>query len=476
MAEPTIFVIFGATGDVVAKKVIPALWHLREKGTLPELFRVIGVSRRDVPDTEFQNHVRATIAAHAEISPDEPKLVAFSELFSIEKGNDGETVDYKALAATLGRVDGEWRVCANKLFYLAIPPDAYESTLKELSASGLTEECADETGWTRILVEKPIGSDAATATKIDELLGSLFEEKQIYRIEHYLAKEMLRNILTFRFTNNLFEMSWDKRTIESIHIRLWETLGVEKRGSFYDDVGALRDVGQNHLLQMMALVTMDRPSSFSADAIREKRAELLESLVPPTPEVVEDHTFRGQYEGYREIKGVSPDSETETFFKIRTSLAHPRWGGVPIIMESGKRMHERAKDIVVTFKHPEPCLCPPDSEHFKNRVIFSIEPKEGIMIEFWSKKPGHGYEIEKRSFDFLLRGEGEKRSQYVEEYEKLILDGINGDQTLFVNTEELKAMWRFIDPIVDSWKTGAVPLTPYKPDTDGAEDTSSYLD
>jgi glucose-6-phosphate 1-dehydrogenase len=475
MAEPTIFVIFGATGDVVAQKVIPALWHLREKKVLPALFRIIGVSRRKVPDAEFQSHIRTTIAAHAEISTEDPKLTSFAELFSMESGQEGEGVNYDALAKTLGRVDGEWKTCANKLFYLAIPPNAYESTLRELSASGLTEECSDETGWTRILVEKPIGSDGETSEKIDTLLGSLFEEKQIHRIEHYLAKEMLRNIITFRFSNNLFENAWDNTTIESIHIRLWEMLGVEKRGSFYDGVGALRDVGQNHLLQMLALVTMERPTSYTADAIREQRAKLLASLTPPKSKDIATSTFRGQYDGYRNIVGVDPNSETETFFKIRTELNTKRWKGVPITLESGKRMEERAKDIVITFKHPEPCLCPAGGEHLKNRVIFSIEPTEGITIEFWAKKPGHGYEIEKRSFDFLLRDQ-EKRSRYVEEYEKLILDGINGDQTLFVSTDELRSMWRFIDPIIASWRKGEAKLSTYTPDTNEAKDASSFLD
>jgi 6-phosphogluconate dehydrogenase len=274
---------------------------------------------------------------------------------------------------------------------------------------------------------------------------------------------MIQNILTFRFSNNLFEANWSNETIESIDIRLWENLGVEERGSFYDGVGALRDVGQNHLLQMLAFVTMDEPDHRSPEAIREKRAELLQGLEIPTPSTIKEGTFRAQYEGYRSIKNVQPDSSTETYFKIRTKLTSPRWRGVDITLESGKRMGEQRKEIVVNFKHPSPCLCPPESkEHFKNRVIFSMEPIEGIKIEFWSKKPGLEFDTEKRSFDFLLRT-GTEKKQYVEEYKKLLLECIQGDQTLFISTEEMKAMWDFVDPITKAWQKNVAPLHTYTP-------------
>lgn len=459
---PTVMVIFGATGDLMNKKIIPALFDLYEHKKLPALFSVVGVSRRSWTNEDFRVFVRDIITKFKQ-QPEIAELDHFVKLFSFVSGDVEKEVDYQRIAQFLGQIDGEWKVCANKLFYLAIAPEFFKTTFAHLQASKLTAPCSPEEGWTRIIVEKPFGHDLETAEHLDMLLGNMFKEVQIYRIDHYLAKEMIQNILTFRFSNNLFEANWSNETIESIDIRLWENLGVEERGSFYDGVGALRDVGQNHLLQMLAFVTMDEPDHRSPEAIREKRAELLQGLEIPTPSTIKEGTFRAQYEGYRSIKNVQPDSSTETYFKIRTKLTSPRWRGVDITLESGKRMGEQRKEIVVNFKHPSPCLCPPESkEHFKNRVIFSMEPVEGIKIEFWSKKPGLEFDTEKRSFDFLLRT-GTEKKQYVEEYKKLLLECIQGDQTLFISTEEMKAMWDFVDPITKAWQTNVVPLHTYTP-------------
>jgi 6-phosphogluconate dehydrogenase len=315
-------------------------------------------------------------------------------------------------------------------------------------------------------VEKPFGNDAETARELDELLCSLFREEQIYRIDHYLAKEMLQGIVNFRFANNLFEFVWNRDTIESIEVSLNETLGVEDRGAFYDGVGALRDVGQNHCLQMLALVTMDQPVSLEADAIRTKRAQLLETVKRPTEIEVAQDTFRAQYDGYRDIEGVAPDSDTDTYFKIKTVLQSPRWRSVPITLEGGKRISDGNKEIVVNFRHPQPCLCGPEGHHM-NRVVFKLAPEESIAIEFWTKKPGFENELEKREFAFFLYEKTEKL-QYVEEYSKLLLDAVRGDQTLFVSTDEVQAMWDFVDPIETAWHQGAVPLETYVPDTEEA--------
>lgn len=464
---PTILVIFGATGDLVARKIIPALFHLFVKDRLPTKFRVLGVARREFSDHDFQRRVIELTENHIKKCgrcPGKSRLKEFAALFSYRSGLFEKLADYKSLAKTLKQIDGAWGVCTNKLFYLAVPPQLYETIFKNLAASGLTEPCSPEEGWTRVIVEKPFGKDLKTAQKLDALLGRLFREVQIYRIDHYLAKEMLQNILTFRFSNNLFEINWSNKLIEKIDIKLFEKLGVEDRGSFYDGVGALRDVGQNHLLQMLAFLTMDHPINFNADAIRRKRAEILKTLRIPTLEDVRTSTFRAQYDGYRNIKGVAPNSQTETYFRTRAYLNAPRWRGVPAILESGKRLGEPCKEIVVTFKHPAPCLCPSGAEHYKNKVIIRLEPKEEIDIQFWSKTPGLTMDIEKRSFNFLLRDQKDK-TQYTEEYERLILDCIAGDQTLFVSTDEVQAMWRYIDPILAGWWKNVVPLTTYRPDT-----------
>lgn len=477
---PTIFVIFGATGDLMAKKIVPALFHLFSEGKLPSLFEVIGVARRDLSGKSFGEYIESILTNHKDISVSPNERTSFLSLFSYHQGLFQNGADYKRLAKTLGQVDGKWRVCSNKLFYLAVPPELYETIFRHLASSGLTEPCSPEEGWTRVIVEKPQGKNLKTTQKIEKLLAKLFKEIQIYRIDHYLAKEILQNILSFRFSNSMFEQSWSNKFIERIEIRLLESIGVEARGSFYEGVGALRDVGQNHLLQMLALVAMDHPLVFNTDSIREKRQALLSSLMPLSSNQIKGSTFRAQYKGYRNIKGVDPRSSTETYFKIRAFCDSPRWQGVPIILEGGKRISEPRKEIVVTFKHPTPCLCPQGppaggKEHYKNKVTFSLEPKEGIVIQFWSKKPGFEFLMEERTLDFLLR-EKHGASQYVEEYAKLLLDCIAGDQTLFLSTKEVEAMWRFIDPIVEAWQKNLVPLEFYPPDTTQASIKSRFVD
>ena len=460
--HPTVLVVFGATGDVVAKKIIPAILELWLAGSLPSLFRVIGFSRRELSTTEFQSYVRDLLHKRG-TAMDEDVVSTFIALFSYVRGNLDVQTDYDRLAEAIGHHVGSGETCVNSLFYLAVPPDLYEPIFINLSRSGLAASCG-ETSWTRILVEKPIGMDSATSETLDLLMSQLFREEQIYRIEHYLAKEMIRNLLAFRFGNNLFEGLWDRSFIERIDLRLWESIGVESRGNFYDKVGTLRDVGQNHLLQMLALTTMERPASFAPEAIRARRAELLAMIRPLSSAEVATHTFRAQYEGYKAIPGVGPDSRTETFFAVTTFLDTPRWKGVPIRMEAGKRLGRVRKEIEILMRHPSPCLCPP-GEHHRNRLTITLEPIEGIAVVWWSKKPGHGWEMEERSLDFVLRNASE-RIQYTEEYQKVLLDAIYGDQTLFVSTDELKSMWRFVDPIQAVWQKGLVPFVRYAPDSE----------
>ena len=471
---PTNFVAFGATGDLMKKKVIPSLYYLHTRGQLPKRFRVIGFSRRDWSDEKFREYIREVIEEHTRVSIPDEDIQTFLRFFHFQKGTFEDAESYRSLKKFFDTADKKWGVCSSKLYYLAVAPEYYEGILKHLSDSGLTEPCDSEEGWTRVIVEKPFGIDLETAKEIDELLGKLFKEEQIYRIDHYLAKEMLQNILTFRFANNLFEMQWGNELIERIHIKLLERIGVEKRGPFYDGVGAFRDVGQNHLLQMLALVTMEHPESFNAGTVQKKRAEILKKLTVLSAKEMKPQTFRAQYKGYRDIEGVRPDSDTETYFKIRASLTHQKWKGVPIIMEGGKRLGEPLKEIVITFKHPMPCLCPPGTHH-KNEVIIRMEPREEILIEFWTKKPGFSFETEQRMFHYMLRDHVE-HVPYVEEYAKLLLDCVRGDQTLFISTDEIRAMWRFTDPILEAWQKNAVPLMMYQPDTREAAETSTYVE
>lgn len=459
---PTVFIIFGATGDLMAKKITPALFHLYVSGKFPKLLKIIGFSRRNLTLDEFKNHIRTILKNQNDKRIKGEDIEPFLNYFIYQQGDFGTLDAYDTLASYLGRIDGEWKACSNKLFYLAVPPTNYKPILEHLKTSGLTIPCGPDEGWTRVIVEKPFGRNAASAHELDMLLAKLFREEQIYRIDHYLGKDMLQNILSFRFENDLFEDSWDKEHIEKIEIKFLEDIGIEGRSTFYDGVGALRDVGQNHMLQMLAFVTMDQPESYTADDVRKKRADILKKLKKLTPSEIGEKTFRGQYKGYKKIEGVLNNSQTETYFKLIATLTAKRWEGLPIILEAGKGLELR-KEIIVTFKHRTPCLCP-DGIHYKNRIFFTLEPKEGITIDFWSKKPGLEYVMEKQKLSFLFR-DARKKAQYVEEYEKLLLDCILGNQLLFVSTDEVGAMWNFIDPIIESWERNSVPLVEYKTGT-----------
>ncbi|MBI3385886.1 glucose-6-phosphate dehydrogenase, partial [Candidatus Gottesmanbacteria bacterium] len=465
MMEPTIFIILGATGDLMKKKIIPALVDLYEKQKLPPLFHLIGFSRRPYASDDFREYVKS-------IAPNVTDQ--FLRLVTYHRGQLEREADYTALSRVLGRMDGAWKACSNKLFYLAVPPPMYEPILKNLAASGLTIPCSPQEGWTRVLIEKPFGKDLKTSEMLDMHLASLFKEEQIYRIDHYLGKDMLQNILQFRFSNSFFEDSWNSSYIEKVEIRLLEKPGAEGRGNFYDGIGALRDVGQNHLLQMLALIAMDRPESFAPEVIRAKRAAAVGLLVPLEPHEVKKRTFRGQYDGYRKIDGVANDSDTETYFKIRASLAGQRWQGVPFILESGKRMGISQKEIIVTFKHPTPCLCPPGN-HYKNTIIFRLEPVEEIVITIFAKKPGLENSMEERIIRFNYREHG-SQAQYVAAYEKLLFDAIAGDQTLFASSAEVSAMWKFTDPIIAAWRDTLVPLASYPADTADMRRASQHVE
>lgn len=460
---PTVFIIFGATGDLMAKKITPALFHLYKNGKFPHLFKIIAFSRRDISNEDYQDHLRKILSTTKDRRIKGSDVESFLTYFEYRKGDFDQVNAYNDLAVYLGRVDDEWKACSNKLFYLAVPPNNYQSIFEHLHSSGLTIPCSPQEGWTRVIVEKPFGKDAHTAQQLDELLGKLFKEEQIYRIDHYLGKDMMQNIISFRFSNDLFEKTWNKEHIEKIEIRLLEKIGIDGRGGFYDGIGALRDVGQNHALQMLALLTMEQPIDLTPGHVRRARAKVLNELIPLNMREVTEKTFRGQFKGYKDEEGVKKTSTTETYFKLVANLSSSQWKGVPIIIEAGKKLIEN-KEIIVTFKHNKPCLCPPGL-HFQNRIIFSLDPREGISIEFWSKKPGLEYAMEKQRLSFLYRDERKKRAQYVEEYEKLLLDCISGNQLLFVSTEEVQAMWNFIDPIIDSWEKNAQSLEEYKPNT-----------
>lgn len=441
------------------RKLIPALFHLYYEKQLPALFQVVGFSRDKLSKEEFQNMVQEMVEVKVEASKDE--IASFSKFFAYQQGTFQEEGGYKNLAEFLGYKDDDWKVCSNKLFYLAVPPEHYKTIFQNLHSSGLTKPCSADEGWTRIIVEKPFGKDLKTAQELDKLLGKLFKEEQIYRMDHYLGKETVQNILAFRFSNSFLEPAWNKDWIESISIRLMEVDGIGERGVFYDGLGALRDVGQNHILQLLALFLMKKPASFEGDAVRQARAEVFKSLKAPDDKELLTSVLRGQYDGYLKEKNVAQGSTTETYFRIKTFLNNPQWRGVPITLESGKAMEKNLVEVRVVFRHPTPCLCPDTKKHYKNVLYYTIEPDEGVRLTFWVKRPGSAMQIEEKAFTFNYR-EAFKEDEFQEAYERLLTNVIKGDQTLFVSTEEIMASWKFIDSVLRGWEKAKVPLVQYQ--------------
>ncbi|MDA1337698.1 MAG: glucose-6-phosphate dehydrogenase [bacterium] len=456
---PTVFVILGATGDLMRQKLIPALFHLYKEKSLPELFQVIGFSKDDLDKDGFRHMVREMTQAKVQATQEE--IDSFSKFFVYEQGTFEKEEGYQKLAEFLGYKDKEWKVCSNKLFYLAVPPQHYKTIFENLASSGLTKPCSKEEGWTRVIVEKPFGKDLQTAQELDRMLGALFYEEQIYRMDHYLGKETVQNILAFRFSNSFLQDSWNKKGVEQITIRLLEKEGVGERGAFYDGLGALRDVGQNHLLQLLSLFCMETPLKFDGDSLRRERAKVLKALPTISTDDIKTYAKRGQYEGYGEEKNVVQSSNTETYFSIQTSLKNDTWEGVPILLESGKGMKENLVEVEVVFRHPTPCLCPSEAnKHYHNVLHYFIQPKEGIAMSLWVKKPGPIMTIEEKAFTFDYKSAFGKE-EFADPYERLLLNCIQGDQTLFVSTEEIMASWKFVDSILRGWGKTKAPLVVY---------------
>lgn len=485
MSKPLTIVILGATGDLFQRKLAGALFDLYQKKLLPEKTEIVGFSRKPFSHDQFRAFIQNTLAARLPVSAEARagKIIEPEEFVSrafYHQGDLHAAKSYAGLGKFLEARDRQNGVCSDKLFHLAVPPNLYETVFTRLSASGLAIPCApglpdEKQAWTRVLVEKPFGHSQKEAARLDRLLGRLFEEEQIFRIDHYLAKEAVQNIISFRFSNGLFEPLWSRKHIERVDIQFLEEGGVNGRGSFYDAVGQLRDVGQNHILQMLALVAMENPKRLESTAIRAARRKVLEKARPNISESVRygrvsgsfgalpTRIVKGQYEGYRKESGVKTDSETETYFKINATIANNRWKGVSFILESGKALNQSLVRIRVFFK-PAPCLCPKEHElPHQNVLTFNIS-EESISICFWAKKPGFGFELEPKELSFSF-STGALERQIPNAYERVLMDAIRGDQTLFTSTAEVKAEWRFITPILERW--GSLPLQLYRKGSNG---------
>ena len=443
-------VIFGASGDLTHRKLIPALYNLYKIGRLSENFSVLGVARSELNDETFREKMREALIHNEETTPE--TLDAFCSHLYYQAVNTSDAQDYGKLVPRLDNLHDKYQTCGNTLYYMSTPPSLYGVIPECLAAHGLNTE---EYGWKRIIVEKPFGYDEKTAQALDVQIHRFFEEHQIYRIDHYLGKETVQNLLVLRFSNGWFEPLWNRNFIDYVEITGAESIGVEERGGYYDGSGAMRDMFQNHLLQVLAMVAMEPPAIINANSMRDEVAKVMHSLRPLTAEDMEHNLVLGQYtaaeingkmeNGYLEEKGVPADSRTETYIALRCEIENWRWAGVPFYVRTGKRLPARVTEIVIHFKTtPHPVFSQNAPE---NKLIIRIQPDEAISMRFGLKKPGAGFEAKEVSMDFRyadLAG-----AQVLTAYERLLLDAMKGDATLFARTDAVHAAWKFVQPILD---------------------------
>jgi glucose-6-phosphate 1-dehydrogenase len=462
---PTTIIIIGVTGDLSRKKLLPALFDLHRHKALPQKFRIVGFSRRSWSDDEFRQFVSECLRKDRHHHTDK-ELKSFLRHLTFQEGNFDAADDFRALGRKLAAVDTEMGDCSNKLFHLAVPPDLYDLIFANMARAGLNIPCIGKNeGWIRLLVEKPFGKDFKTARHLDMQLAKFFSEEQIFRIDHYLAKDTIQNILAFRFSNMLFEPLWNSRYIEKVIIELYEIGDVAGRINFFEGVGELRDMGQSHALQMLAAIAMENPGTTGAAALRAARTAVLQRLVPFSKRTAPTSVVRAQYRGYRDEAGVEKKSQTETYVQLKVNLNSKRWRGTPFFIEAGKALHRSKVKIKIFFKvseHCFACLGEPH-EHPQNMLVFRVQPEEAIAVHFWAKKPGLKMELVKKELSFNY---GELHNGHTPDaYEILLSEAIRGDQTLFASTDEIAASWKYITSVLKNWDT--VPLQTYKKGSSG---------
>ena len=468
MQSPFVLVIFGATGDLAHNKLIPALFSLYKANQLPDDFSIFGFARRELTDTAF--------ADLFDQFKNDDQWTAFTHHLHYQQGLFDETKGYEELVGKLEELDKKMGACITRVFYLATPPVNYDTILDNLRTTKLSEGCGQGSNkWTRIAIEKPFGKDLPTARLLDKKLSEIFEERQIFRVDHYLGKETVQNMLIFRFANGIFDPIWNKDYIDNVQITFAEKKGIEGRGKFFDGVGTLSDVGQNHLMQLLAGVGMDMPQSFSKEGVRDARAKALSAIACIEPEKVSENVVRGQFAGYTDEPDVVQESKTETFVAMKFFLDTPRFTGVPFYVRAGKDMPENLVEVSLVFKQTCHILfreigCPEEGNVLKIR----IQPNEGISIQLIAKVPGPQLQLGTTNMHFSYAEQ--YGTQGIDAYEKVLLDIFQGEQMLFNRSDELESSWSFIQKIQEGWKNPEVPLFTYQPGTWGPKEADELIE
>jgi glucose-6-phosphate 1-dehydrogenase len=472
--HPTTLVIFGATGDLARRKLLPAIYNLAHEGALPERFCLIGSSRSDLSDEEFAQQASDAIRQFSRREPDETVLKELLSAVRYISGSFDQDTVYDRLKAALERFDEEAGQPLNRAFYLSTSPEFFPVIIGQLGEHALAHR---EGAEVRAIIEKPFGRTLAEARELNQRVLSVFEEKQVFRIDHYLGKETVQNLMAFRFANGLFEPVWNRNYIDRVEITAAEDLGIGTRAGYYDQAGALRDLVQNHMLQLLCHVAMEPPVHFEADEIRDEKVKVLRSVIKPTPDTIDEIAVRGQYgpgivggeevPGYLQESGVPPDSNTETYAALRLEIDNWRWAGVPFYLRTGKRLARKLTEIAITLK-PVPHLAFQEDGSVgvkPNQLILTLQPNEGVSLSLGAKIPGSRMRIRPVNMEFLYGTSF--MSQSPEAYERLILDAMRGDATLFTRNDEVEAQWEICDPIVRKWEATPGPLPQYDAGSQG---------
>ncbi|MEC8653381.1 MAG: glucose-6-phosphate dehydrogenase [Planctomycetota bacterium] len=479
-AKPCVLVIFGATGDLTRRKLVPSLMGLSKDGLLPSAFAVVGFARRPWTDESFREVLKDGVEQFGR-----PETMAhFTEqqdAFVYHQADFSDRQGYEQLKERLDELDRTRGTAGNRIFYLATPPSAYSSILKNLAAAGLSTERDGK--FARVIVEKPFGHDFGTATSLNQQVNAAFHERQVFRIDHYLGKETVQNILALRFANGIFEPLWNEKFVDSVQITVAESIGVGSRGDYFEESGVIRDMIQNHLMQVLTLVAMEPPAAMTADAVRDEKVKVLKAIRSFDPKKVDRNTVRAQYtsgsfggedvKGYKEEDGVAADSVTETYAAVRLKINNWRWARTPFYLRSAKRMPRRATEVAIQFKQPPHALFEAGKAPTPNMLLLRIQPDEGVAMRFGAKVPGPDVNIRDVRMDF--RYGTAFGSETADAYERLLLDSILGDGTLFARDDEVAEAWRIVDSIIAGWNQSDHPPATYTAGTWGPPEADALL-